>query len=54
MKTKEKTKISQIEAELEKMREFTKKVSASKKSASEYLAKTGIYTQNGKLSRNYR
>lgn len=31
-----------------------KKVTASKESAREFLARTGIYTKKGKLTSNYR
>ncbi len=42
------------ERDLEALRKVYKEINSSKESASEFLAKTGIYTKSGQLSKNYR
>jgi hypothetical protein len=39
---------------IKNMKEFTKKISSSKKESRKFLDKTGIYTKSGKLSQKYK
>ena len=39
---------------IKKLKNFTKKVTATKKEAKNFLEKTGIYTKKGKLNKNYK
>jgi len=44
----------EVEAYVKDIKKFTKKVTATKEKAREFLAQTGVYTKKGKLSRNYK
>ena len=45
---------SQVTEYVEKTKEITAKLVASKKEAREFLAKTGIYTKKGELKKDFR
>ena len=45
---------AQVAEYVEKTKEITAKLVASKKEAREFLAKTGIYTKKGELKKGFR
>jgi hypothetical protein len=45
---------AQVSEYIEKTKEITAKLVASKKEAREFLAKTGMYTKKGELKKDFR
>jgi hypothetical protein len=46
--------IKETKIYIKNMKEYTKRISSSKKESQKFLDKTGIYSKNGKLSNNYK
>ena len=43
-----------IKEQAKSIKEYTKKVTASKKSAKKFLASTGLYTEKGNLKKRFK
>jgi len=44
----------EIREQIEGMREFSKRIAASKEKSIEFLASTGMYTRNGNLKKAFK